>query len=372
MTGRQTQATASNPAVDEPAINFGMHTWSIRARLFSARVAKRTVVFSGGLFAIAGILALLSLLFGDYPLSLAELGAAVFGEADDFARVLVLDWRLPIAIASVLFGALLGVGGAIFQSLTRNPLGSPDVIGFDTGAYTAVVVTMLVIGRGSSVALASASLIGGLATAFIVFALANRGGTQGFRLIVIGIGVAAMLGAANNYLMSRASLEDAVTVGFWGAGSLSRVTWSNLTPTLLFAIVIVIATVLLVPSLQRLELGQDSAVTLGTRVTAAQFALMTTGVATTAIVTAVAGPIGFVALAAPQLAHRLIRTAGVSILGSAAMGAALLAAANLLALALSLLYKPVPVGLVTVCVGGLYLIWLLIREARKQFGQGAR
>ncbi|KAB1643373.1 iron chelate uptake ABC transporter family permease subunit [Gulosibacter chungangensis] len=128
------------------------------------------------------------------------------------------------------------------------------------------------------------------------------------------------------------------------------------------------AAALLAPALKRLELGEDAAVTLGTRPTPVRLALIIVGVATTALVTAAAGPIGFIALAAPQLVRRIARTPGVSLLASAAMGAFLLASAHLVSLFIAQVYRPVPVGLITVCVGGTYLIWLLMRETHKRYG----
>lgn len=145
-------------------------------------------------------------------------------------------------------------------------------------------------------------------------------------------------------------------------------TWSSLAPAVALGAVLVVAAALLAPALRRLELGDDAAVAQGTRPGPVRLALLVIGVATTALVTAAAGPIGFIALVAPQLARRLTRSAGVSLLGAAAMGAALLAAAHLLSLLIAQAYRGVPVGLVTVCLGGLYLIHLLIRETRRQAG----
>lgn len=320
------------------------------------------------LFTVAAVVATVAITFGDYPLTLAQVLSALTGGGENFHRIIVVEWRLPIALAAVVFGALLGIGGAIFQSLTRNPLGSPDVIGFDAGSYTAVVITMLLIGSGNYWSIASAAIVGGLATAFVVYVLAYRRGVQGFRLIIVGIGISAMLGSINAYLITRADIDDAMTVGFWGAGSISRVSWTSMVPSLIIAGVIVVATVLLAPALKRLELGDDAAVTQGTRVGPVRLALLVVGVATTALVTAAAGPIGFVALVAPQLARRLTRSAGVSLLAAAGMGAALLACAHLLALLIAQVYRAIPVGLITVCLGGIYLIWLLIHEARKRYG----
>lgn len=346
-------------------IDFGYRLVPVRARWFSARIGLRLVMVSAVLFFVAGLTVILAITLGDYPLTLFEVGAVLAGHGESFHRMIVFEWRLPIALAAVLFGAVLGIGGAIFQSLTRNPLGSPDVIGFDAGSYTAVVVTILVLGRSNYWSIAVAALIGGLLTAFVVYVLAYRGGIAGFRLIIVGIGISAMLGSINSYLLTRADIDDAMTVGFWGAGSINRVAWSTLGPAVITAGLILVAAVCLAPALQRLELGDDAAATLGTRPTPARLGLMIVGVATVALVTAAAGPIGFIALAAPQLARRVTGSAGVSMLSAAAMGAALLAAAHLLSLVIAQIYRPVPVGLITVCVGGIYLMWLLIRETRK-------
>ena len=149
-----------------------------------------------------------------------------------------------------------------------------------------------------------------MVTAFLVYVPAYRRGMHGFRLIIVGIGVSAMLGSINAYLITRADIDDAMSVGFWGAGSLNRVSWSSMTPSLIIAAVILLAAAILAPALRRLELGDDAAVTLGTRVGRARLGLMVIGVATGALVTAAAGPIGFIALAAPQLARRITSSPG--------------------------------------------------------------
>jgi iron complex transport system permease protein len=336
--------------------------------LFSGRASVRLLVVSAALALAAVGLAAVALTHGDYPLTIQQVFATLASSERGFEWTIVAEWRLPIAIAAVVFGALLGIGGAIFQSLTRNPLGAPDVIGFDMGAYTAVVITVLVIDTRSYWFMAGAALAGGLATAFAVYVLSYRNGIQGFRMIIIGIGVAAMLGSLNGYLVSRAALDDAMSVGYWAAGSLARVSWTPLIPCLLIAAAVAVSAILLAPAMRRLELGDDAAVTLGTRPGPARLGLIVTGVATVAVVTAAAGPISFVALAAPQVARRLTRTPGVSLLASAVMGAALLSAAHLISLLIAQAYRPVPVGLITVCLGGGYLIWLLIREANQRYG----
>lgn len=276
---------------------------------------------------------------------------------------------MPVAISAVVFGALLGIGGAVFQSMTRNPLGSPDIIGFDAGSYTAVTLCMLAFGATAYWDVAFATIIGGIITAGIVFLLARKNRkVESFRLIIVGIGVSATLGSLNSYLITRADVEDAMMVGFWSAGSINRVTWNSLVPVLVLAVVVLAGVALLAPSLRQMELGDDAATTQGINVERTRLLLMVFGVATTALVTAAAGPISFIALVAPQLARRIAGTPGVTVLGAAAVGAALLTFAHFLSLVIAQFYRSIPVGLLTVSVGGIYMIWLLIREARVQYG----
>ncbi|OZM71237.1 iron ABC transporter permease [Amycolatopsis antarctica] len=365
MTGTE---PSSSPTEGAARVDFGYATLGVRTRWFSVLLPVRVLAVSVLLFLVATALAVVAITYGDYPLRLEQVLAALAGGGERFQQVIVVEWRLPVAVAAVTFGALLGIGGAIFQSLTHNPLGSPDVIGFDAGSYTAVVLTILVFGSGTYWSVAAAAIAGGLATAFLVYVLAYRRGVQGFRLIIVGIGVSAMLGAINSYLITRADVDDALVVGFWGAGSISRVSWTSMVPTLALAAAIVVAAALLAPTLRVLELGEDTAITQGARPGPARLALMTVGVATVALVTASAGPIGFVALIAPQVARRLTRSPGVSLLAAAAMGATLLACAHLLSLVIAQFYRAIPVGLISVCLGGIYLLWLLVREARRQYG----
>ena len=329
---------------------------------FGIRIALRPLLLQGLLGLLALVLAGACLLVGDYSLTPGQV-LDVFLGGRSFARVVVLEWRLPAASA-VVFGALLGIGGGIFQSLTRNPLGSPDIIGFDAGAHTAVVVGILLFGARAQGIIAVAAVAGGLLAAFVVHLLSGRT-TTGFRLIVVGLAVSAALGAVNAYLVTRARVEDAMLVGFWGAGSLTRIEAGSLPMWLGAAAVLLVSAGLLAPSLGIIELGDQTAGALGIQLEPRRAILVVVGVAASAVVTAAAGPIGFVALAAPQVARRLMRTPGISIAGAATTGAVLLSAAQLCSALASSSNRPVPVGLITVSVGGLYLIYLLVREGRR-------
>lgn len=325
------------------------------------RIQPRSLIV-GGLLLLACLLAgLLALMVGTLPLSSGQVFAALFGQASGAVDIIVNQWRLPRAMMALIFGAALGISGAIFQSLVRNPLGSPDIIGFNAGAYTGALVAITLF-NGSYFEVASSALGGGLLSALAVYLLAYRQGIQGFRLIIVGIAIGAMLTAFNTWLTITASLEAAMTAAAWGAGSLNGLTWAKGLPSVIFIIIATVIAMLLSRRMPLLEMGDDAAGALGVPVERTRLGLMAIGVILMAAVTAAAGPISFIALAAPQIAKRLLGTSSVTLTASALMGALLLIAADLCAQHL-FLPNQLPVGVVTISIGGLYLIWLLIRES---------
>jgi iron complex transport system permease protein len=324
---------------------------------------RRVLCCALGLALACAWLALYALGKGTLPLTPAQLLDALLGQGPSGTRMIILQWRLPRVVAAVILGAALGVSGAIFQSLLRNPLGSPDILGFNLGAYTGVLVWMVVF-EGSILATTGAALVGGLATAALVYRLAWNGSMSALRLIVIGLGVRAFLLAVNNWLVTNTSLDTAVSAGLWNAGSLNAVTWAKAQPAFGIVAVALAAALLLRRRMRLLEMGDHTACALGVPVERSRLWLMLAGVALTAAATAVAGPIAFVALAAPQIARRLSGSRALVLPMAALTGAFLLLCADFTAQHLLSPYQ-VPVGLITVSVGGLYLIVLLIREARK-------
>jgi iron complex transport system permease protein len=308
------------------------------------------------------VVSLVALGSGDYPLSPIDVIGALFS-GDGFAHTIVTQWRLPRVAAALAFGAALAVSGALFQSLTSNPLGSPDIIGFSTGSYTGALIALTVVGNGV-LATSVGALAGGLLTALAVYALAYRNGVAGFRLIIVGIAVTALLTAFNTWLLLRAQLEVAMSASIWSAGSITLVGWEQLTPALVLLVVLVPLVMILSGPLRQLELGDDTARSHGVRVEPARLAILVVGVALTATVTASSGPIVFVALAAPQIAQRLVRSAGLPLVASALTGALVLLVADFVAQHL-VPGGQVPVGIVTVCVGGVYLLWLLIADRKR-------
>ncbi|WP_436522685.1 FecCD family ABC transporter permease [Actinoplanes sp. HUAS TT8] len=324
-----------------------------------ARFPVRPLIVCLLLAAAALVTAVFTLGTGEFGIPPGDVVRALLGSGSRANHLVVVEWRLPRVLLALIVGAALGLSGAIFQALTRNPLGSPDVIGFNVGAYTGVLV---VAGSGYYVT-ALGALAGGMLTAVGVYVLAWKRGVQGFRLIIVGIAVSAVLGSFNEWLVIRADLQTALAAAIWGQGTLNGLGWNVVAPVTVAIGVCVVALLVLGPRLSILEMGQDTAAALGVRVESTRLAYLTVGVGLTAAATAVAGPISFVALAAPQLALRLTRTPGVALTPAAVMGALLTIVSDWLG---QHLFAPtqLPVGVVTVAVGGLYFVWLLYRQSR--------
>ncbi|WP_307820125.1 FecCD family ABC transporter permease [Rhodococcoides fascians] len=332
--------------------------------MLGARIDVRTVLVCAALLLLTAVVAVLAIGTGDYHVPPGQVLAAVFGDAPRITEIVVMQSRFPRVALAFLFGAALGVSGAIFQSLTRNPLGSPDIIGFSTGAYTGALVVILTLG-GGYYRTGVGALVGGLVAAAAVYVLAYKRGVQGFRLIIVGIAVSAVLASVNTWLVVKADVSEAIAAAVWGAGTLNGLGWPQVVPVLVALAVVTPVAAALSTRLPVLEMGDDAARALGIRVEPTRLMLVILGVALTALVTAAAGPISFVALAAPQLARRLTGTSSVAMVPAACMGALLLIVSDVAA---QRVFAPtqLPVGVVTVCVGGAYFVWLLAREGRKQ------
>jgi len=316
------------------------------------------------LFLLCAALAVYGLGSGTLYLTPWQVINALRGEGPHNLTVIVTQWRLPRVAMALILGAALAASGAIFQSLMRNPLGSPDVIGFNTGAYSGVLVA-IVLFNSAILGMTLGAMAGGLLTAVVVYLLAWRNGVETFRLIIVGIAVRALLVAGNTWLVISASLESALTAGLWSAGSLNGITWAKRLPVVGLIIVAWGLAVLLSRRMHLLEMGDDMARALGVPVERSRLLLMLAGVALTAAATAVAGPISFIALVAPQIARRLCANQSQPLLIAGLTGALLLLVADVATQRLFLPYQ-LPVGVLTVSLGGIYLMGLLIRESRRK------
>jgi iron complex transport system permease protein len=349
---------------DGEVIDFGRPQLVVRREPgLALRASWRSIGVLSALGLGAVVLAVLALGVGEYPISPSEVVGVLTGHDHSFTSVVVLQWRMPRIVLALVIGAALGISGAIFQAITRNPLGSPDVIGFGFGSYTGALVAIGLFGGGYYVTAASA-VAGGLLTAMAVYLLAYRNGIAGFRLIIVGIAVSAMLSSLNQWIILKIRLHQAITAAIWQQGTLSGLHWEQAIPVVVCLVPALAWLAYIGAQLPILQMGDDAAGALGVRPERLRLAYFAIGVLLIAIATAAAGPISFVALAAPQLARRLTGSPGVALISSGVMGAFLLLASDLVALRI---FAPaeLPVGAVTVVVGGIYLIWLLITQARK-------
>ena len=325
----------------------------------STRVHTRSVAVSIAVATVAAGVFAWSITVGDFPIPLVDVLSYLVGRGTEDADFIIGTLRLPRGLTALLVGAAFGLSGAIFQRIAHNPLASPDIIGINAGAAAAAVFVIVVIG-GTSLQVTSGALVGATVTALAIYLLAYRKGVTGYRLVLVGIGITAMLGSVTSYLLTRAEIFDAQRAVVWLTGSLNARSWDHVRPIGVALLVLVPCAVGLARHLRLLEMGDDAARGLGTRVEVARGSLLLTGVALAAVATASAGPIAFVALVAPQIARRLTGGRTLALVPAALCGSLLLVGSDLLA---RRLFAPteLPVGVFTAILGAPYLLYLLAR-----------
>ena len=339
-----------------PGLRLGPVSGVWRPRTLGVCAVLTVLILLGGVAQVAR---------GDLDLTVGQVLAIFAGGGDGTERFIVLELRLPRALTGALVGAALGAAGALTQSVLRNPLASPDLLGITAGA-AAAAVSLIVLRDASPLSAVSGpavAVLGGVLTGGGIYMLAWRRGLQGFRVVLVGIGVGAALTSITSWLLVRAELTDATRAIVWLTGSLNARTWDHVIP---LAITLAVCTALLLvvsPLVGALRLGEEPARALGVRLQSGQAVVLLTAVVLASVATAAAGPVAFVALVAPQIAVRLVRASGPSLLTSALTGAALVVGADLVAR--TVLPVELPVGIVTSLIGAPYLLYLLIRKARE-------
>ncbi|MBY8878520.1 FecCD family ABC transporter permease [Actinacidiphila acidipaludis] len=328
----------------------------------SLRIDARAALVCAVLLLAALGVSVLLIGTGDFRIAPLDVLRTLTGQGTPAQEFIVRDLRLPRVVVALLVGAALGMAGAAFQSVSRNPLGSPDVIGFGQGSAAGALIVIVLL-KGTAYQVAAGSVAGGLVTGLGVYLLAWKRGVQGYRLVLVGIGASAVLAAVKSYLLVRADFVDAARAVVWLTGSLDGRGWEQVWPLLGACAVLMPLLLWQGPALRLTEMGDDTARGLGVRVERVRLVTVLAAVLLTAFATAAAGPVGFIALTAPQLARRLTRSPGVGLLPSALMGSALLVGADLAAQR-AFGSGQVPVGVATGVLGGGYLLWLLVTERR--------
>ena len=353
-----------------PVELVGSRHWVLRLGSASGRVPLRAAAVTLTGLAVLMLVVAVSVGTGDFPLSVPDVLRVLAGGGDAGQQFVVWELRLPRIAVGVLVGAALGMSGALTQTLARNPLASPDVLGVTEGAACGAVAVIVLGGTSGSLAtglsslgISSAALAGGLLTTTAIYLLAWRRGVDGQRLVLVGIGCGAVLSAITSWLLVRAQIWDATAAAVWLTGSLNARGWEQAGPLAWTLLVLGPAALLLTATLRVLQLGDDSTRALGVRLQLAQLATLVVAVGLAAMAVAAAGPIEFVAFVVPQVAMRLVGGSRPPLLASAVSGAVLVVASDLVARVV--LPTELPVGVVTAVVGAPYLIWLLVRTNRK-------
>ncbi len=203
------------------AAQFALRGAVVRVRTASVRTDPRTVVACAILTVVCALLLLLSVSFGEVTIGLPDAFAAIVGNGSSANEFFVNTLRLPRALSGLLAGVAFGLSGAIFQTIARNPLASPDIIGITAGASAAAVAVVVWVGTGAG-AVTLGALAGALVTALAMYVLALRGGVDGYRLVLVGIGLGAMLSAITAYLLTRISIVEAQYAFIWLIGQPQR------------------------------------------------------------------------------------------------------------------------------------------------------
>ncbi|EJN85612.1 FecCD family ABC transporter permease [Actinomyces naeslundii] len=337
----------------------GGRLWIVVGR-WSVLISPRHVLIGLMLLALGLAVAVAALRLGKLTVSTQEVIDALQGRGRRIVQVVVVTWKLPRILLGLVAGLALGVAGAVFQTITRNPLGSPDLIGFSTGAQTGILVSVLLL-PGSMLSTSLASFIGGAAVGVVTYLVSLRGGFTGLRFILVGIAISSMLVSVNRWLLVRVDDDEGLGALKAITGSLGAARWPVVTPICLAIGVTVTLTLLASRHLRVLSLGEQVATILGSPTRRASALLVLLGTVLVAVVTMAAGPIGFVALVAPHLARLLTGSPQPPLLVSGLTGSLLLAGADLLS---QLLLESMPASVVTNAVGGLYLMVALTVAAR--------
>src|SRR5690606_18677105 len=220
------------------------------------------------------------------------------GVGDETGDFVVYTLMLPRLLGPALVGAMLGVSGAILQAVTRDSRGSPDVVGVASGAAAGALPVSTARG-GPLLRVSRRALAGGITAALLIYVLAYHRGVSGLRFVLMGIGVNALAVAANAFLITRASLHDALTAQAWLVGSVNSRGWEHVVAAAVTFAVLLPVALSRARSLSMMELGDETAGALGVHTGRDRTVLIGVSVLLAAFAVAAAGPISFVALAAP-------------------------------------------------------------------------
>ena len=316
-----------------------------------------------GIFLLLTLVAFYALYVGNEEQGVIGVLLALIGQGDDFLNFLIFELRVPRILAAIIAGAGLGAGGCLLQTMARNRLATPNIVGLDNGATAFAIASIVAIPL--SLATPLLALAGAATAAALAFGLSGGMGSKGYRFIVMGVGIGAVFGAVTNFMLARTDMDSANAAYPWTVGSLNArpeeaIWW------MFFCLVFCLPLgAWLTRSLNVMRLSDEVAINLGVSMRLTRWMTMVVTVCLTGFAVALTGPVGMIALVAPEAARHLIAANRVSIWHAAIFGSLFLLLADLVG---QRLWAPIeiPVGLITAVVGSPYLIWLLLRRQPQQ------
>ncbi|MEX3714157.1 iron chelate uptake ABC transporter family permease subunit [Cytobacillus horneckiae] len=323
---------------------------------------RRWMIVNALLVVLACILSFAMLMLGSTIYPVQDVMRSLIGESLNGVSFAVITIRLPRLVAGLFAGLAFGIAGNTFQTMLRNPLANPDILGITAGSSVAALFCILIL-HTSNMAVSIASVIAGLITAVLIFVFSKGKSFSVGRLILVGIGIQAMLSAMISYLLMVGAQEDIPTALRWLSGSLNGAQMPALLPMIITVLLCAPIVIVLGKHLSILELGEQSATSLGLNTSLTRLLLILSSVFMVAIATSATGPIAFVAFLSGPIAKRLVGVGYSNVIPAGLVGVNLVLAADLIGqFAFEVRY---PVGIITGLLGAPYLLYLLIRMNRK-------
>ncbi|MEF3120180.1 iron ABC transporter permease [Kocuria flava] len=366
--GQETSATATA----SPAARRFRSVRALRAGPVSIRIHPRSLLVGAVLLVAVAVTAAAHVAVGGTPIPYPQVLAALTGGATEASvHLAVTEFRAPRMVAAILVGACLAAAGAITQTVARNPLASPDILGVTAGASAGAVAVLILAGGGAAglsgvaatVGMPAAAFTAGLVAGVAAYLLAYRNGIDSYRLILVGLGISGFATALTTWMLTLGDVTSAAQALTWMMGSLNGKDWTLVQPMAAVAALLLGAAVLSGRWLLLAALDEDTAIGLGLRLGLIRVVALSLAVLLAAVATVVGGPLVFVALAAPQIARLLTRSPVPPVMVSALAGAVFVLVAD--TAAANLLATPLPVGVATAVLGAPYLIYLVIRSQRR-------
>ena len=345
---------------------------TLRVGPVSIRWRPRAVLVSSLLLLALILMCAVHLAWGSTSLDPVTVLRTLVGDApDERTALIVQEFRLPRTVAAITSGMTLALAGALMQTVSRNPLASPDVLGVTSGASLGAVSVLVLAGGGAGglsgvaalIGMPAAAFAGGLIAGGAVFVLAYRGTVSGHRVILVGLGITWLASSLTTWLLTLGDVTNAAQALTWMTGSLNAEEWGLVAPLSVAALTLCAGATMLARPLALAAFDETTATGLGARIGATRTVALLAAVLLSSVATVLAGPIGFVALAAPQIARLLTRGSTPPLFASALTGALMVVLADLLTA--RILPVPLPAGVGTALIGAPYLVWLLITMQRR-------